>query len=52
MLDVDQKYLVGISKKNPSQHQPKNLANVVKKITLADVSQKILVDVSKKFDVG
>ena len=31
MPNVGQKYLVGVSKKNPSQHQPKNLANVIKK---------------------
>jgi len=32
MPDVGQKYLAGVSKKkNPSQHQPKNLANMVKK---------------------
>ena len=31
MSDVDQKYLVGVSRKNPNQRQPKNLANVVKK---------------------
>jgi len=31
MLDVGQKYLDGVGRKNPSQHQPKNLANVVKK---------------------
>jgi len=31
MPDVGQKYLTGVSRKNPSQHQPKNLANVVKK---------------------
>jgi len=31
MPDVGQKYLAGVSKKNSSQHQPKSLANVVKK---------------------
>jgi len=32
MPDVGQKYLTGVSRKNPSQHQPKNkLINVIKK---------------------
>ena len=31
ILDVGQKYLAGVSRKNPSQHQQKNLANVIKK---------------------
>jgi len=31
MLDVGKKYLAGVDRKNPSQHQSKNLANVVKK---------------------
>jgi len=31
MPDVGQKYLAGVSRKNLSQHQPKNLANVIKK---------------------
>jgi len=31
MSDIGKKYLPGVSRKNPSQHQPKNLANVVKK---------------------
>jgi len=31
MPDVGQKYLVGVSRKNPSQHQPKNLTSVIKK---------------------
>ena len=31
MPDVDKKYLTGISRKNPSPHQPKNLAIMVKK---------------------
>ena len=31
MSDVGQKYLVGVNRKNPSQHQPKYLVNVVKK---------------------
>jgi len=31
MSDVGQKYLAGVSRKSPSQHQPKNLADVIKK---------------------
>ena len=31
MLDIGQKYLDGVNRKNSSQHQQKNLANVVKK---------------------
>jgi len=31
MSDVGKKYLTDVSKKKPSQHQPKNLANAVKK---------------------
>jgi len=31
MPDVGQKYLAGVSRKNPSQHQPKSLTDVVNK---------------------
>ena len=31
MSDVSQKYLANVSRKNPNQHQLKNLTNVVKK---------------------
>ena len=31
MSDVGQKYLAGVSRKYPSQHQPKNLANMIRK---------------------
>ena len=34
MSDVGQKYLDGVSRKNPSQHQPKNPSDVRKKILI------------------